>query len=183
MATRALFTLDWIGHRRFAFLDGGLPKWKREGRPVTTDAPAVVRGHLAPQIRPELVADADWVSAHIGARGVSFIDTRSDVEYAGAGEHRGMPSAGHVAGARQLQWEQLFAPGDDLQLKPRKELEQMYNDRTRAGDTVVTYCWVGYRASATWFAARAIGRTVKLYDGSYQDWRKRQLPVTPGTTP
>ena len=52
-----------------------------------------------------------------------------------------------------------------------------------AGDTVATYCWVRYRASMTYFIARYLGYPVKLYDGSYQDWQQRKLPVKARATP
>jgi thiosulfate/3-mercaptopyruvate sulfurtransferase len=89
---------------------------------------------------------------------------------------------GHLAGARQLQWEELFADGA-TQLKPRAELERLFAERVRPGDAVVTYCWVGYRASATWFIAQWLGYDARLYDGSYQDWSQRALPTRAGTTP
>jgi thiosulfate/3-mercaptopyruvate sulfurtransferase len=183
MASRALFTLDYIGHERFAMLDGGLKQWRAEGRPVTREVPAVVRGHLTVQAQPERVATANWITAHLGKPGVSLIDTRTDGEYVGAGERHGMPSAGHIPGARQLQWEQLFRDGDSPLLKDRAELQRLYAARVNAGDTVATYCWVGYRASMTYFIARYLGYPVKLYDGSYQDWQARKLPVTAGAMP
>jgi len=52
----------------------------------------------------------------------------------------------------------------------------MRADQTR--DTVVTYCFVGMRASVTYLAARAIGLVAKMYDGSYQDWSHRHLPLS-----
>jgi thiosulfate/3-mercaptopyruvate sulfurtransferase len=183
MASRALFTLDYIGHERFAMLDGGLQQWRAEGRPVTREVPAFARGHLTVQAHPEKIATADWITAHLGKPGVSLIDTRTDGEYVGAGERHGMPSAGHIAGARQLQWEQLFRDGGSPLLKDRAELQRLYAARVTAGDTVATYCWVGYRASMTYFIARYLGYPVKLYDGSYQDWQQRKLPVKAGTTP
>jgi thiosulfate/3-mercaptopyruvate sulfurtransferase len=48
---------------------------------------------------------------------------------------------------------------------------------------VVTYCYVGYRASMTYLVARALGYEAKLYDGSYQDWARRSLPLTTGDRP
>jgi len=50
-------------------------------------------------------------------------------------------------------------------------------------DTVVAYCWVGYRASVTYMIARALGYPTKLYDGSYEDWSRRRLPVIAGAKP
>lgn len=183
MASRALFTLDYIGHGRFAMLDGGLQQWRAEGRPVTREVPAVARGHLTVQPHPEQIATADWITAHLGKPGVSLIDTRTDGEYVGAGERHGMPSAGHIPGARQLQWEQLFRDGASPLLKDRAELQRLYAARVNPGDTVATYCWVGYRASMTYFIARYLGYPVRLYDGSYQDWMQRKLPVKEGATP
>lgn len=58
-----------------------------------------------------------------------------------------MPSAVHLQGARQFEWRELFAHGVTT-LEPHAELEQHYAARVNAGDTVVTYCWRGTRASA-----------------------------------
>jgi thiosulfate/3-mercaptopyruvate sulfurtransferase len=181
-ASRVLFTLDYIGHRKFAFLDGGIATWRAEGRAVTREVPSFARGHITPQPHPEIVATADWIRAHAGRPGVALIDTRSDGEFLGTAGRHGMPSAGHIAGARQLQWEQLFEEGN-TKLKDRSALAKLYADRVAPGDTVVTYCWIGYRASMTYFVARYLGYPVRLYDGSYQDWLKRKLPVNAGTAP
>jgi thiosulfate/3-mercaptopyruvate sulfurtransferase len=50
MAARALMSLDYIGHRRLAFLDGGVAKWIREGRPTASNALQVTRGNLKPNV-------------------------------------------------------------------------------------------------------------------------------------
>lgn len=182
MATRALLSLASIGHARYSLLDGGLAKWRAEGRRVTTDAPTVTRGRLTPRPGRALIADAAHIQERIGRPGFALIDTRTDGEYNGTGNRSGMPSAGHLAGARQLQWEDLFSDGA-VTLKPRAELERLFAERVKPGDAVVTYCWIGYRASATWFVAHWLGYDARLYDGSYQDWMQRQLPTTAGTTP
>lgn len=186
-AARAFVALDYLGHDRVSLLDGGLARWQAEGRPVTTAWPRIARGTLHPRPRPSLVATAPWIATRIGRPGVALIDTRTDGEYLGTAARHGMPSAGHLAGARQLPWEQLFR--DDggsaagATVKAPAELRRLFAERMRPGDTVVTYCWVGYRASTTYVAARALGLPVKLYDGSYQDWAQRRLPVRAGPTP
>jgi thiosulfate/3-mercaptopyruvate sulfurtransferase len=116
--------------------------------------------------------------AHRGQPGVALIDTRTDGEYVGAGERHGMPSEGHIAGAKQLQWEQLFADPASGRFLESAGLRQLYAARIKPGDTVVTYCFVGMRASVTYLAARAIGLVAKMYDGSYQDWSQRHLPLS-----
>ena len=183
MATRLLMTLDYLGHQKFSYLDGGLAKWKAENRAVSTEAPVIARRTVTPRLHPEIIVTADWITGHIGKPGLSLIDTRTDGEFNGTGNRSGMPSAGHLAGARQLEWESLFRSDNRLLFKDRSELEKLFADRVQPGDTVVTYCWVGYRASATYFAARLLGYDAKFYDGSYRDWQMRKLPTKSGSAP
>src|SRR5579863_6942024 len=56
-ATRAYFTLDYLGHDSAALLDGGLPKWTKESRAVAKDYPDVKPGRFNPRPRPEVVVD------------------------------------------------------------------------------------------------------------------------------
>ncbi len=181
-ATRALFTFLYVGHARVSFLDGGLAKWRAEGRPVSQAVPSVTRGHITLRVHPEVVATADWVGSHSTRSGVSLIDTRTDGEYQGTGGRRGLPSGGHIAGARQLQVGDLFLDGTST-LVAHDSLVKLYARRVRPGDTVVTYCWIGHRASLTYLIARYLGYPARLYDGSYQDWSRRKLPVRAGNTP
>lgn len=179
MASRALMTLDYLGHRKLAFLDGGVAKWVREGRPTASNVLQVTRGNFKTNPQP-IVVDASWISSRVSSKGMALIDTRTDGEYVGAGERHGMPSEGHIDGASQLQWEQLFADSTHMQLLDMKALRSLYTERSQPGDTLVTYCWIGYRASMTYVGARIAGLPVRFYDGSYQDWQQRKLPVTAG---
>lgn len=183
MATRLLLTLASIGHDNAAYLDGGLPRWKQEGRAVSTTDGTVTRGSLTVKRTPDLVVTSEWLNSRVGKPGIALIDTRTTGEYNGTGNRSGMPSAGHLAGAYQLEWEWLFKSDAPLELKSRDALRALYAERSGKSDTVVTYCWVGYRASATWFAARVLGYDARFYDGSYQDWSQRRLPVRAGTNP
>ncbi len=182
MAARALLSLEYLGHTRLAWLDGGMQRWQAERRAVTTDSALITRGRISTLPRTDLVVSSTWITERMNQPGVTLIDTRTDGEYIGAGERHGMPSDGHLGGARQLEWEQLFVP-NTMQLKPRAELAALYRERMRTGDTVVTYCWIGYRASMTYVAARILGLPARFYDGSYQDWQQRKQPVTAGSTP
>lgn len=183
MASRAFSALDYLGVPNVSILDGGLAKWRKENRTLTRDEPRVAEGRLSTTAHPERVVTAEWVLPRLGKPGVALIDTRSDGEYLGSGERHGMPSEGHLAGARQLQWQDLFADPNTGLFKSRDELAKLYADRVPRGDTVVTYCFVGYRASMTYFVARALGFPARLYDGSYEDWSARHLPLVPGPKP
>jgi thiosulfate/3-mercaptopyruvate sulfurtransferase len=182
MASRVFLSLDHLGHAKVSLLNGGLMKWQAEKRAVSTEAPRVIAGTLTP--RPRVVTvDADFVSSKIGQRGFAFIDTRTTPEYLGTGGRSGLPSEGHVAGARQLEWEQLFSDPHSATFLDPAELKKLYTDRVTPGDTLITYCLVGYRASMTYFGARLLGYPVRLYDGSYQEWAKLAKPVKKGDQP
>lgn len=182
MASRAFLSLDYIGHPNVSLLNGGLARWRAENRPLATDQPRITPGHLTVRTRPVSV-DAAWVMAHTGRPGVAFIDTRTTPEYLGTGERGGLRSDGHIAGARQLEWQQLFANADSAVFLEPASIAKLFAERSARGDTLVTYCLVGYRASMTYFAARLAGLPVRIYDGSYQDWSRRKLPVTKGESP
>lgn len=182
MASRVFLSLDHLGHPMISLLNGGMARWRAEDRHLATDEPRVTPGRLTPRPRAVTV-DADWVHARIGSKGVAFIDTRTTPEYVGTGTRSGLPSTGHIAGARQLEWEQLFSDASGGTFLEPDALARLYSDRVAPGDTVVTYCLVGYRASMTYFGARLLGYPVRLYDGSYQDWSRRGLPLKKGEAP
>jgi thiosulfate/3-mercaptopyruvate sulfurtransferase len=183
MVGRAFFTLCYLGLTHVSVLDGGVTRWRLEGRPVATTASLATRGRIAPRLRPEILADREFVQAHLGRAGYSFVDGRTPGEYNGGAEWHGVRSTGHLEGARNLEWRELFVSDSDFTLRPRAELEQLVRQRVTPGDTVVAYCFNGGRSSTLYFAAVLLGYPAKLYDGSYEDWSKSQLPTVQTPTP
>jgi thiosulfate/3-mercaptopyruvate sulfurtransferase len=181
--TRAFYTLDYIGMARVSALDGGFTKWNREGRRSETTNPAIVRGHITPAPRPEIVAKAPWVLDRVGKNGFSFIDTRTDSEYLGLSSRGGLRSLGHLDGARRLEWQEAFTDSNDFSPKSLAELGKMWGERVTPGDTVIAYCYIGYRASGSYFISRLLGYPAKLYDGSYDEWAKLKYPTVTTVTP
>jgi thiosulfate/3-mercaptopyruvate sulfurtransferase len=183
IVTRAFFTLDYLGLTHVSALDGGFTKWNREGRAVETSAPVFERGHIAPAPHPEIVAKAPWVLDRIGKPGYSFVDTRTDSEYLGIGVRGGLRSTGHLDGARRLEWQAAFTDTNDFSPRSIEELGALWRERVVPGDTVIAYCYIGYRASGTYFISRLLGYSVKLYDGSYDEWAKLNYPTVTTPTP
>lgn len=174
-ATRVVFTLDAAGlGDRTAWLDGGLAAWLRDHRAVTTAAPPVRTGQLAPlAIRP-IVVDAGTVLASLGKPGFSVIDARDRAFYDGAQTGRSHERAhrtGHIAGALSVPFDSVFDPqgvlrsADDLRARFARA-------GVKPGDAVIGYCHVGQQATAMLFAARRAGYRVLLYDGSFEDWSR-----------
>lgn len=182
-ATRVVFTLDAAGlGGRTVLLEGGLGAWKGEGRPTSTEPPVVTAGKLAPFTFKPLVVDAAFVKDHATRPGYVVVDARTPEFYAGA-KAGGSPArphkAGHIAGARSVPFTTVTTP--DLKLAPADEIAARFKAAgVKPGDTVVAYCHVGQQASATLFAARTLGLKVLLYDGSFEDWSRRDGAVETG---
>lgn len=177
-ATRLFFTLDYLGlGERVSLLNGGLESWSRAGGATTADpTPAPVRGTLTVRPRPELLADAAYVNARRSDPGVLLLDARNRQEFEGTVLEEGVARAGHIPGAVQLEWTELMSEG---RFREKGDLRQLL---AAVGATpareIITYCRVGSRASALYFAARLLGYSVRLYDGSMNDWAARaELPV------
>jgi thiosulfate/3-mercaptopyruvate sulfurtransferase len=180
-ATRLMLTLQWAGLEDVAFLDGGLDAWTRENRPVTADVPAIPAGALSPLTVRPIVASADFVQAQLAARaaGVAIVDARTSAFYEGTqvgGTAAAPHKAGHIAGAISIPFTTLTR--EDGRLKPEGELRAIFSAAgVKPGDTVVAYCHIGQQATAVILAARLIGHKVMLYDGSFEDWSRRNLQV------
>jgi thiosulfate/3-mercaptopyruvate sulfurtransferase len=178
-ATRILLTLDAAGFGRRSFLlDGGLMQWKAEGHAVTTGSPPVTPGQLRPLMLNPAIVTANFVQAHLKTRGFDVIDGRAPAFF--SGEQASMGGKGHLPGAGNIPF--TTVTGSDGKLKSPEELRQMFTQAGyKPGDHVIAYCHIGIQATAVVFAARTLGIDAKLYDGSFQDWVKRGLPVETGT--
>lgn len=180
-AARAFFTLDAMGHRRVALLDGGLRAWRAEGRSIETGpAKTVPPGHFMPALNASKVASAQLIQEQTPASRIALVDVRPDPEFLGTdGGMGGVHAAGHIAGARQLTWNALVQ--EDGRFLPREQLQARLEGTGATQDKpVVAYCMVGMRASVVYFVARHLGYDAKLYDGSIVEWTQKKLPVVTG---
>ena len=174
--TRVFLTLEFLGlSGKVSLLDGGFDAWKSEGRPVTSAPASYLRGTYVPRGHPEVVVNADWVAAHLDDHSVAIVDARGAQFYQGHGG--GMPRAGHIPGAVNIQFSTLVDSTNRFKGKP--ELEKIFAAAgVKPGVTVVTYCHIGQQASLVYFVAKYLGYEARLYDGSFEDWSSRdELPV------
>jgi len=175
-ATRILFTLEAAGlGDRASLLDGGDTEWRRLGYSTSTAEPAVKPGVLAPIKYGDRVVDAAFVQSHAHAPGYKVIDARAPAYYDGVMAGSG-GLKGHVPGASSLPFSSVT--GVDQKLKSADDLAAEFKAAgVKPGDHVVAYCHVGQQATAVIFAARSLGIDAVLYDGSFEDWSRRKLPV------
>ena len=175
---RVFMTLDYLGlGDRTSILDGGLPAWRAEGRPVTAELREPRRGSFTPRPNPKLVVDAAWVSANLNKTGVAIVDARAAKFYTGA-EAGQMPRAGHIPSAKSIPFSSVVEDPSN-KFKSVEALRGLFNAAgVKQRDTVATYCHIGQQASLLYFVARYLGYEAHLYDGSFEDWsHRRELPV------
>jgi thiosulfate/3-mercaptopyruvate sulfurtransferase len=176
---RVYLTLDYLGlGDRTSILDGGLPAWRAEGRPVTADTVEAKPGKFVPRPNNQLVVDAAWVSTNLNKSGVKILDARAPQFYSGAEVGR-MPRGGHIPSAKNIPFSSLVEDSTN-KFKSAAALRQLFDTaEVKPSDSVATYCHIGQQASLLYFAARYLGYDAHLYDGSFEDWSRRpELPVT-----
>jgi len=167
---RYLLTLEYAGMAgRAAYLDGGLPKWRNEGRPVEKGDVAAAPSEMEVVAAHDVIVDKNWLAMHIEDDAVTVLDGRPPDSYAGRDDHWDRP--GHISGATNIPFFTLLEESPPYLLKQPDALSAMF---TEAGvgpdDTVVVYCGTGLWASPLYLAARLLGYEVRLYDGSFQEW-------------
>jgi thiosulfate/3-mercaptopyruvate sulfurtransferase len=180
-ATRAYFTLDYLGHGdQAALLDGGLPRWKAESRMLSKDAPDAKPGRFTPRVHAEVLAKIDSVKeissgAKSSPLSAVLVDARSAEEYRGNTAAQEITRPGHIPGAANVFWMQGQASKDDMSLLGEAQLRKLYEAAGITPDRpVVTYCNTGMQASQSYFTLKYLGYDVRMYDGSYSEWSSAQ---------
>ena len=180
-AARVWWTFRVFGHDAVAVLDGGLPKWRAEGRPVERGPVTPAARRFIPRLRKELVRDLTQMKTTVTARGQQVLDARSRGRFAGTEpEPRAGLRGGHIPGSFNLPYDELYEKDGTLRPVPalRDALAKSGLDLARP---IVTTCGSGITASVLALALHQVGRPdVAVYDGSWTEWASRSdTPVEP----
>ncbi len=177
-AARVWWMLRIFGAREVAILDGGLPKWLAEGRPVDDDQVQLQERHFTARLDNTQVRNKDQVRRNIDSKREQVLDARTAGRFH-ATEPEIWPGrrGGHIPGAYNLPYGQLLKP--DMTFKDADTLRGLYE---KSGidlkKPVVTSCGSGITACVLAFGLHLIGhRDVAVYDGSWAEWG------LPGDTP
>lgn len=170
-AARVWWTLRVAGHGAIAVLDGGIGRWRAEGRPLVSGPVRRSPATFAVRWRPELVHSLEKVRANLEAKSWQVLDARSRGRFGGTEpEPRPGLRSGHIPGAQSLPFAELVDPGGSL--LPRDELTRRFAsagiDLTRP---IVTACGSGVTACALALGLHVLGhRDYAVYDGSWSEW-------------
>jgi thiosulfate/3-mercaptopyruvate sulfurtransferase len=177
-STRVLLTLDYAGlGARSSLLDGGLRGWTASKHAVSSQPVPQKVGKLSPLRINHVITNAAYVQTNLKNPRFHLIDGRAAMFYDGIQQGMKPSRKGHVLGAHSIPYTDVT--DDKQQLKSPEQLAALF---IKAGvsprDTVVAYCHIGQQATAVLFAARTLGNPVLLYDGSFQEWgRRNDLPI------
>jgi thiosulfate/3-mercaptopyruvate sulfurtransferase len=176
MAARLFFTLEYFGHDRVRVLNGGLGKWRREGRTLEIAAPAVAPRRFDPRPRRDVVATGAEVRASLGRADVCLLDARSPEEF--AGKDRAAARSGRIPGAVNVEWTETM--NSDGTFKDADALRALFEAAgVRPDRTAIVYCGTGARSAHEYLALRLLGHPrIRNYDGSWMEWGNNPaLPI------
>lgn len=163
-SARLWWLLQYYGHQRAQILEDGFAGWMARQLPVTREFPNIRPGGFVPRPDPAMVVDVRAVADR--DPGVVLIDVRAAARYRGETEPLD-PVAGHIPGARNLDWLQLMA-GTARWKSPADAAPVLDTANTPLDPWV--YCGSGVSACAAIVGMVQTGRRPRLYAGSWSDW-------------
>ncbi|MEK7873162.1 MAG: sulfurtransferase, partial [Chloroflexota bacterium] len=174
-AARAYFVLDYYGHKNISILNGGNPKWEKENRDVTRQAPKLTPVKYTATADSSKLATREYILANLKNLSVGVCDTRTPNEYAGTDVRAAR--GGHIPDSKNVNWETAMSSADPgAVFKPAAEIAKLYDAQGLTKDKeIITLCQSGVRAAHGYFTHQLLGYTkVRNYDGSWEDWGNDQ---------
>jgi thiosulfate/3-mercaptopyruvate sulfurtransferase len=179
IAARLWFLLRVHGHAQAAVLDGGITRWKAEGRPLETAVAEVAVARFEARFDSARVLSKAQVAELAQAGDALLLDARAPERYRGDVEPID-PRAGHIPGARNAPFTANLDPVRSTFLAP-EALRRRYAELGALEREPVVYCGSGITACHDLLALEVAGLRGRLYAGSWSEWSSDpSLPAQKG---
>jgi thiosulfate/3-mercaptopyruvate sulfurtransferase len=182
--TMTAYTLIRYGHDNVYVLDGGLDKWKAEGRALSKEYPALLSSDFKARVQRDFFVDYAEFKALKDREDVVLLDARPPDVYEGQGP---WSKPGHIPGAVSLPWASLMEDNNKAQLKPEDEILKKLSDRNVTPDkTIICSCGTGREATNEFLLLKCyLGyEKVKLHEGAFTEWASYpENPTVTGKNP
>ena len=168
LASRVAWALEYLGHSDVTLLETTYGQWRDLGLETDAEVPDTAPREHSVNLRPGMVATADYLESARGRKGVVLLDNRERLNYLEQ----------HIPGAVSLPYRTL-ASGDRI-LRPYDDMRRLLDNRgISAGSEIITYCGsVGTLSGLAYYAMRSAGMPdVRLYVRSFREWKGLEKPT------
>ena len=179
-AARVWWMFRIFGHDKVAILDGGLQKWRQEGRGLDNLPSTPKKCHFSAHLIPTMVRSFDQVFNNLSASMEQVVDPRPEGRFQGTNpEPRQGLRPGHIPGSFNVPFTSLMEAHNKT-FKSTEDITAIFHSAgIDLGKPIVTMCGSGVTACVLALALHLIGhRQVAVYDGSWAEWGYRsETPV------
>ena len=168
LASRVVWTLQYIGHKNVALLEVTYSQWKDLGFKTSTEKPDIKPAKHSLHLKPSIMATAEYLENAKEKKNVVLIDNRERLNFLEQ----------HIPGSINIPYRTLATDGKILRTK--ESMKNLLKNRGIPEDAeIITYCGsVGTLSGLAYYALKSIGvPNVKLYVNSFKEWKKLERPI------